>query len=138
MDEETLTRIVLVDNRTSDLGEYYDRELATMLEELHMTGEKLAGSGYTQMDAKLLLERIGEPDAAASFLDEFTGQLPTRESLIWTAEGKEVVKLQFVLTVTERHTVLTALEVAKTILESTASAEALIHILTDWMTTHAD
>ncbi len=138
VDEETLTRIVLVDNRTSDLGEYYDRELATMLEELHMTGEKLAGSGYTQMDAKLLLERIGEPDAAASFLDEFTGQLPTRESLIWTAEGKEMVKLQFVLTVTERHTVLTALEVAKTILESTASAEALIHILTDWMTTHAD
>jgi len=138
VDDDTLSRIVLVDNRTSDLGEYYDRELADMLEELHMTGAKMAGSGYTEMDAKVLLERLGEPEAAASFLDSFTGKQPTRESLIWTAEGKEMVKLQFMLTVTERHTVLTALEVAKTIIDSTAANEALVYILTDWMTAHAD
>lgn len=134
VDEDTLTRIVLVDNRTSDLGEYYDRELATMLEELHMTGEKLAGSGYTEMDARQLLQRIGEPEAAASFLDSFIGEIDSEQTII-QSDGTEMVKLQFLLTTTERHTVITALELAKTIIESTVSSEALVHIAGQWMTT---
>lgn len=135
VDEVTLTKIVLVDNRSSDLGEYYDRELADMLQELHMTGDKLLGSGYTEMDARQLLQRIGEPEAAASFLDAFTGEISS-ESTIIAADGKEMVKLQFLLTTTERHTVITALELAKTLIESTASAEALVYALDDWMTSN--
>ncbi len=133
VDEDTLTRIVLVDNRTSDLGEYYDRELAVMLEELKMTGDALGGSGWDEMDARQLLQRIGEPERAAAFLDSYTGDVNAEEHII-SSDGTEMVKIQFLLTASERRTVITALELAKTIIESTVSSEALVHIASEWST----
>lgn len=132
VDEDTLSRIVLVDNRASDLGQYHDRELAQMLEDLRVSDDVLAGTGWSEMDAHHLLQRIGEPEKAVEFLDQFTGTVDKEETII-SSGGQELVKLQFLLTAAERHTLRTALDLAKTIIGSTVSSDALVHIATDWM-----
>lgn len=51
LDDEAVTRIVVSDNRTSDLAKYEDRELAELLGEL----SALEGTGYSQDDLDDLL-----------------------------------------------------------------------------------
>lgn len=62
-DEEAL-RILLADNRTSDLGSYDNGKLAEMLSELHLQTEKgLTGTAY---DADFLDDLIGDLARAAA------------------------------------------------------------------------
>jgi len=60
VDDAAARRIVIADNRTSDLGTYDDRALVTLLREL---GEDLEGTGYDLDDYDDLLASLEEADA---------------------------------------------------------------------------
>jgi hypothetical protein len=61
VDDDQARRIVIADNRTSDLGGYDERALLTLLREV---GEDLTGTGYDTDDFDDLLASIEEADAA--------------------------------------------------------------------------
>lgn len=61
VDDDAARRIVVADNRTSDLGTYDDRALLTLLREL---GEDMSGTGYSLDDYDDLLAAIEESDPA--------------------------------------------------------------------------
>jgi hypothetical protein len=58
VDDQTAARIVLVDNRSSDLATYDDRELADLLASL----DDFDGTGYVDDDLAALLESLRDPD----------------------------------------------------------------------------
>jgi hypothetical protein len=58
VDEETASRIVIVDNRTSDLAGWDDQLLVDLLGEL----PDLGGTGFAQADLDALLARLAPPD----------------------------------------------------------------------------
>jgi hypothetical protein len=60
VDDEKARRIVIADNRTSDLGGYDERALLALLRDL---GEDLTGTGYDLDDFDDLLASIEEHDA---------------------------------------------------------------------------
>jgi len=60
-DDETATRILLADNRTSDLAFYDDEQLFTLLKGL-VESEGLDGTGYDRAAYELLLQSV-ESDA---------------------------------------------------------------------------
>lgn len=51
-------RILLADNRTSDLGAYDDEALATLLQSLSIEAEGLTGTGYQEEDLNQLLASL--------------------------------------------------------------------------------
>lgn len=61
VDDERARRIMLVDNRTSDLGTYDDVELAALLAELTASEISLDGTGYSDDDMRRLLAAL-EPE----------------------------------------------------------------------------
>jgi len=70
VDDKTAKRILLADNRTSDLAGYDDEKLAALLRELS-ADQDLAGSGYTEADLDdLLLEVAGGNDDTAPPAEE--------------------------------------------------------------------
>jgi len=66
VDDKTARRILLADNRTSDVAKYDDPLLASLLQELK-TEMDLVGSGYTESDVDALLKNVGG-DAAVQRL----------------------------------------------------------------------
>lgn len=60
VDDDHARRIVIADNRTSDLGGYDDRALVALLRDL---GEDLTGTGYDLDDYDDLLAALEEADA---------------------------------------------------------------------------
>ena len=65
VDDETAERILLADNRTSDVATNDDRELATLLAKLN-EGAGLEGSGYTDDDLTALLARVTDDEEDGS------------------------------------------------------------------------
>lgn len=66
VDDETAKRILLADNRTSDLGTYDNDQLAQLLQELATTPGGLDGVGYDGDDLDNLLQELGLSDGAGS------------------------------------------------------------------------
>lgn len=62
IDDERALRILLADNRTSDLASNSEEDLALLLGELVGSSDGLAGTGYSEIDLEGLL---GEEDASA-------------------------------------------------------------------------
>lgn len=60
VDEDTHVRMMLVDNRTSELGGFDSEALASLLEALSETERVLEGTGYDLAD---LLDNVGGPDS---------------------------------------------------------------------------
>jgi len=60
VDDDQARRILLADNRTSDLAGYDDPALARLLQDLQATPRKLAGTGYDDAAVKEILDRIAE------------------------------------------------------------------------------
>lgn len=56
VDEESAAKIVLADNRTTDLAEYDNAILAELLESL----DQHVGTGYTESDVQVLLNTVNE------------------------------------------------------------------------------
>lgn len=65
VDDVEATRIMLVDNRTADLGTYDDGVLADLLQDL----PDLVGTGYTGDDLDEILDRIADAEPAESLTD---------------------------------------------------------------------
>jgi len=59
VDDETALRILLADNRTSDIGSYDDEALIELLQGLQVTERGLDGLGYDSDDLDNLLHDIG-------------------------------------------------------------------------------
>ena len=60
VDDRAAVKILLADNRTSDLGEYDDEALVGLLRELR-TEEDLAGTGFSEKDVDKLIAEGNEP-----------------------------------------------------------------------------
>jgi ParB-like chromosome segregation protein Spo0J len=58
VDDERAKRILLADNRTSDLGAYDDELLRTLLEELAAEADGLTGTGYDDADLTAMLDKL--------------------------------------------------------------------------------
>jgi ParB-like chromosome segregation protein Spo0J len=78
-DDQAL-RMLLIDNRTSDLAEYDDQDLAQLLKELQQTGSELDGTGYENDDLTELLEKLA--DQADTSNDDDLEPPPARTGLI--------------------------------------------------------
>lgn len=74
VDNEAASRILLADNRTSDLAGFDNSDLAELLEQLTGTDAHLAGTGYTQADLDMLLEDLAGDDPPDNLGD--TDELP--------------------------------------------------------------
>jgi ParB-like chromosome segregation protein Spo0J len=61
VDSDTAIRILLCDNRLSDIASYDDSELAHLLEALITTPDKLLGTGYDADDLDSLIKLIDQP-----------------------------------------------------------------------------
>jgi hypothetical protein len=59
VDDKAALRILLADNRTSDLGDYDKEALAEILLQLR-AAEDLAGSGYGELDVGKILVEMGD------------------------------------------------------------------------------
>lgn len=69
-DDDTALRILLVDNRTSDMASYDDAELLALLVELEAEAAGLIGTGYTDADlAALLVEQEANAGVGESARD---------------------------------------------------------------------
>lgn len=71
IDDQAARKIVLTDNRTSDLATYDDEALASLLKELVTDAENveaLDGTGWTEWDMKRLLESVAA-DAPGDWQD---------------------------------------------------------------------
>ena len=95
IDDDQATRILLVDNRTSDEADYDREALIAVLEDIQHTGGGLDGTGYDELDLDDLIAELDEtkvdPDTPApTFAPAF---LPTTgiRSMILTYEGDEFV-----------------------------------------------
>lgn len=129
-DEETARRILLADNRTSDLATYDDDVLAGLLSEL--SGD-LTGTGYSVKEAQQLLAAIAGDTAtiAKQYTSDvhipqyqIVGELPDVEDLYDPAKTEELVaeiqasKLpddlrEFLLAAAQRHTVFNYRKIAE-------------------------
>jgi ParB-like chromosome segregation protein Spo0J len=71
-DDDQAARIVLVDNRSSDLAGYDDEALASLLEEVADSTREFEGTGFDRDDLERLLERnaSGPPEAEQEPLPE--------------------------------------------------------------------
>lgn len=61
-DDDTAARIVLIDNRTSDLGDYHDEQLLQILDNLHQTDEGLEGTGYDEAFMNSLADLLNDDE----------------------------------------------------------------------------
>ena len=74
VDNEAASRILLADNRTSDLAGFDNSDLAELLEQLTGSDAHLAGTGYTQADLDMLLEDLAGDDPPDNLGD--TDEIP--------------------------------------------------------------
>lgn len=69
-DDATAAGFALADNRTHDLGEYLDEELAAMIAMVEDDDELLDASGYDLMDLEDIMARIAGEEESLEFEDE--------------------------------------------------------------------
>jgi hypothetical protein len=74
VDDATATRVLLADNRTSDLGTYDDAALAALVQSVASDAGTLLGTGYTDADLDELLAAL-TPPGEDEWADAF-GALP--------------------------------------------------------------
>lgn len=67
VDDEQAKRIMLADNRTSDMGVYDDAALHELLQELVASDDGLMGTGYSDDDLQKLLDEANKPLNLESF-----------------------------------------------------------------------
>lgn len=69
-DDATAAGFALADNRTHDLGEYLDEELAAMIAMVEDDDELLDASGYDLMDMEDIMARIAGEEDSLQFEDD--------------------------------------------------------------------
>ena len=92
-DDSTATRILLADNRTSDLATYDDVELRDMLLWIDDQVGSLIGTGYDDAALALLVEMLDEPTSLDVDPDEVPEHAPPISVLgdVWTLGSHRLV-----------------------------------------------
>lgn len=80
VDDERAKRILLVDNRSSDLAGYDDPELAMLLQDLAGSTDALTGTGFADEDLADVLARLNPP--SLDELADIHGDGPTDHDLL--------------------------------------------------------
>jgi len=97
VDDEKARRILVADNRLSDLGTYDEAQLAEILKDLAATSAGLTGTGYDGDDLESLIRDLGHPygaldtDDAVSRADELREKWDTAEGQVWQVGEHRVV-----------------------------------------------
>lgn len=141
VDDDAAVRIVLADNRTSDLAAYDDHALADLLQ----TMDDLEGTAYADDDLEALLSATSDavdmltsfPDDDEDDDDEDEGDTPER--IEYTPEppghGKEyapedsLLVLNFSVTADDRHMIRTALAAVRKTHDLVSISDALVHVV---------
>ncbi len=87
VDDEEAARIVLVDNRTSDIAKTDSGLLLRLLDDLRGTELELSGTGYEQQDLDDLTVRVS--DQLATDLSIQTPPIPERFTVLVECESKD-------------------------------------------------
>lgn len=90
VDDAQAKRILLVDNRATDLATYDDRALANLLKQLAETEGSLEGTGFDGDDLDDLLFRIG--DGVGTLIDGLSAQDREKE---WKEAGIRSIVLPY-------------------------------------------
>jgi len=87
VDDEDELRILLADNRTSDLASYDYGGIADILRELEESSGNLAGTGFVEDDLAKLVEELGESDS----IDGGVAAPPPRDESGGDSENVKIV-----------------------------------------------
>ena len=134
VDDETATRILLVDNRTSDLRTYDKDQLAELLEGLSAATGSLTGTGF---DMEFLDDLLAEIRPLEMDIEKQDGQrIPTFDPLAPTEDFKPPMASttrQIMLILTEDQTTefLNAVEILKPVYGTDNVTDTVIKALED-------
>lgn len=78
VDDSVATRILLADNRTSDVADYHMENLAELLSELRDEGN-LGGTGYDTDDLNTLLAELSRAETLDEMAAQAEGKVPKRQ-----------------------------------------------------------
>lgn len=141
VDEDHATRIVLADNRTSELGGFDNHELLDLLESLPDGRE---GTGYDDVDVEHLLAAITEPSAFDEYYENHKHELEAEDgeveddddvpepefekpTLDRTADG--VIVLTFDVSAKNRRHIRRVLSQLAKNLDLDSQSAALVHVV---------
>ena len=127
VDESEAKRILLADNRTSDLATWDDTILVTLLESL-ATNDELLGSGYDgdDLDALLYEAQLNET-GLGNLLDD----IPTPEERATAVEAAGIRSIIIPYELEEYNTVVSQLAEARNTLKVDTNAQVLSTLLRD-------
>ncbi len=128
VDDDTATRIMLADNRTSDVATYDDRVLAQMLSDLRDSNDGLTGTLFSDAEVESLVRSSGLlADEAVSFLDGIDGaDGPRATSNTLPPPNIGMVPVSFVLSPENKDAVLRHLQHVKDSQGLDTVADALV------------
>lgn len=91
VDDSTALRILLADNRTSDVATNNDRLLTDLLEEILKSNESLAGTGFDDRTLDDLLRELSEETAepAPALAEDQTDRIVERWEVVVTCKDEE-------------------------------------------------
>lgn len=90
VDDERALRILLADNRTSDLGTYDDAELAELLKNLAAGQDGLVGTGYDAAALDALLDDIASKNGDEEPLRDPEPSAPEKALAVWGVKPGDV------------------------------------------------
>lgn len=128
VDDETGLRILLADNRTSDLATYKNEELAAVLERLAKKG-KLGGTGYDGDDLDALLFDIERSKGGlGNLLNDVEDSLDQRAQVIESAGIRSII-IPFPLA--DYNEVVSRLAQLRTKLNVDNNAAVILHLIAE-------
>jgi ParB-like chromosome segregation protein Spo0J len=127
VDESEAKRILLADNRTSDLATWDDTILVTLLESL-ATNDELLGSGYDGDDLDALLY---EAQLNETGLGNLLNDNPTPEERATAVEAAGIRSIIIPYELEEYNTVVSQLAEARNTLKVDTNAQVLSTLLRD-------
>jgi len=137
-DDETATRILLVDNRASDVAIYDDRELLAILQEFDI-GD-LFGTGWTDADIEELEKLVGTVDEDVAQIPEIEPE-PEEESDDFDLnveapeipeDADEIFNLNILVSRQHRDSIQRILVKVRDDNGLSSTSEALVFAMQDW------
>ena len=137
VDDEEAKRIVLVDNKTTDLASYDYNSLVESLEELANTEKGLAGTGFELDDLDELTEMVNQErlklestEVFSDYINSLNANEP--EYLGSNESGELYYKLNYAVSKEQREIIMKAINNAKELFETDNSIEALVNLCGSW------
>lgn len=125
-DEATAKRILLADNRVSDLAYYEDTQLLALLESIHDEQGSLVGTGYDQPAFELLLQ-----SAAAEDIMGGVRQGATPEDRLEQYESADIRSIILPFAHDDYEAVVEGLAALRSTLGLDTNAEVIVRLVTE-------